>query len=39
MNQYINSYHNYKESQIIQYIQDLNDYIYLKNNKLYGLFT
>ena len=28
MNQYINSYHNYKESKIKQYIQDLNEYIF-----------
>ena len=27
MNQYINSYENYKESKVIQYIQDLNEYI------------
>ena len=27
MNKYINSYENYKESKIIQYIQDLNEYI------------
>ena len=29
MNKYINSYENYKESKIIQYIQDLNEYILL----------
>ena len=28
MNKYINSYENYKESKIIQYIQDLNEYIF-----------
>ena len=27
MNKYINSYDNYKESKIKQYIQDLNEYI------------
>ena len=27
MNKYINSYENYKESKIKQYIQDLNEYI------------
>lgn len=29
MNKYINSYENYKESKIKQYIQDLNEYILL----------
>ena len=29
MNQYINSYENYKESKIKQYIEDLNEYILL----------
>ena len=28
MNQYINSYENFKESKIKQYIQDLNEYIF-----------
>jgi hypothetical protein len=28
MNKYINSYENYKESKIKQYIQDLNEYIF-----------
>ncbi len=28
MNKYINSYHNYKESKLKQYIQDLNEYIF-----------
>ena len=28
MNRYINSYENYKESKIKQYIQDLNEYIF-----------
>ena len=29
MNKYINSYENYKESKIKQYIEDLNEYILL----------
>jgi len=33
MNKYINSYENYKESKIKQYIQDLNEYILSNKNQ------